>query len=91
MKYLVGWIDDEGKMQREGAQLVDAKSIYDAKTQFLQAGWDLGMPRMPMAAAITVVRARCLEDSRFTLPLSSHAFKDPSIAYDELNATGVAV
>lgn len=89
MKYLVGWMDDNGKMQKAGASIVEAKSIYDAKTQFLQASWDMGVPRIPMNAAITIVRARCLEDSRFTIPLSTSAYRDPDIAYDELNATGV--
>ena len=82
MIYLAGWTDEKGEMQREGTLLLEAKSVYDAKKKFLRKCWDL--PRLPMAAAITMVRARCLEDSRFRLPVNSLAMEDPQVAYDQL-------
>lgn len=85
MIYLAGWVTEKGEMQREGVRLLEAKSVYDAKKKFLKDCWDL--PRLPMAAAITMVRARCLEDSRFRLPVSDIAMEDPQAAYDQLHTS----
>lgn len=88
MLYLVNWTDEKTKrMERQGAEIVDAKSIYDAKSKFLRGHWNDS--RIPMASAITLVKAKCLEDERFALPLSDRSLQDPNHAYDELRLAGV--
>ncbi len=88
MLYLVNWADAEtGRMIKEGAEIKEAKSIYDAKSKFLRAHWDT--VRRPMAEAITMVKAKCLEDQRFAFPLSKKSFKQAEHAYDELRLAGV--
>ena len=88
MWYLVNWTDPENdRMVKEGAVILDAKSIYAAKSKFLRGNWN--KTRIPMSQAITLVKAKCLEDERFAFPLSSKSFKDANHAYDELRLVGV--
>lgn len=87
MKYLVSWLNlENNSMSLEGAEILEAKSMYDAKSQFIRKNW-VG-PRVPMSAAITTTRARCLEDSRLTIPLSDEALENPRLAYEELISVG---
>lgn len=87
MKYLVGWVDDDGRMKRDGVTILEAKSVYDAKSKFLRQNW-LDR-RIPITTALLTVRARCLDDSRLVIPISRDAFTDPVVAYEELMAAGV--
>ncbi|KKL92082.1 hypothetical protein LCGC14_1888260 [marine sediment metagenome] len=91
MLYLVNWVDTEdgNKMLKKGAELVDAKSIYDAKSRFLRLHWH--ERRVPMMQAITLVKAKCLKDGRFAFPVSDKSFKDPGRAYEELLSAGVTL
>lgn len=87
MKYLVGWMNPgNGKMNRESVTILEAKSIYDAKSKYLRANWN--GTHLSMGLALTLVRARCLEDSRYTLPISPNSYIDPQAAYDQLLASG---
>lgn len=88
MFYLVNWTDPENdRMIKAGAAIVDAKSIYDAKSKFLRGHWN--KTRITMSRAITLVKAKCLEDERFAFPLSKQSFDQPAHAYDELRLAGV--
>jgi len=85
MLYLVNW-SKNGHMQKGGSEIVDAKSVYDAKAKFLRVHWN--KEHRTMALAIQLVKAKCLEDKRFAFPLSERSFKDPYHAYNELLLTG---
>ena len=81
MLYLVNWVNGKnGHMVREGVEILEAKSVYDAKSKFLRTHWE--GRRIPMSVAVTQVKAKCLEDERFAFPLSDRSFQDPDHAYD---------